>query len=116
MFVVIVSTGNHFVLDAIAGAISMGLACALFPLVLALIHRVEDAMKSVFVSVRSRMLGTYSLPFDFLMVIYVFIYRRERNQRGRDENERNRGRKKIFGTARRNCVIVLLWLCTLLYL
>jgi hypothetical protein len=34
MFVVIVSTGNHFVLDAIAGAIAMGLACLLYPFVL----------------------------------------------------------------------------------
>jgi len=31
MFVVIVCTGNHFVLDAIAGACSVGIACLLYP-------------------------------------------------------------------------------------
>jgi len=34
MFVVIVSTGNHFVLDALAGAAAMGLAVLFFPIVL----------------------------------------------------------------------------------
>jgi len=33
MFVVIVGTGNHFVLDAIAGACAFACACALFPII-----------------------------------------------------------------------------------
>jgi len=33
MFVVIVATGNHFVLDALAGASAMALACVLYPFV-----------------------------------------------------------------------------------
>lgn len=41
MFVVIVGTGNHFVLDALAGAAAMGLACLIFPIVALAIDYVD---------------------------------------------------------------------------
>lgn len=41
MFVVIVGTGNHFVLDAIAGAAAFGLACLFFPFVVRAIEYVD---------------------------------------------------------------------------
>lgn len=42
MFVVIVATGNHFVLDALAGAGAMVLALALYPIVLRVIMFVRN--------------------------------------------------------------------------
>jgi hypothetical protein len=44
MFVVIVATGNHFVLDAIAGAGAMGLAVLFYPVVLRIILFARDLM------------------------------------------------------------------------
>lgn len=44
MFVVIVSTGNHFVLDAVAGATAMGLAALAYPLVLRAVLWVEGTV------------------------------------------------------------------------
>jgi len=41
MFVVIVGTGNHFVLDALAGAAAFGLACAIFPIVAFVLNWVD---------------------------------------------------------------------------
>ena len=44
MFVVIVATGNHFVLDAIAGACAMVLAALLYPVILRTILCVRSAL------------------------------------------------------------------------
>jgi len=44
MFVVIVATGNHFVLDALAGAGAMGLACLIYPVVLRIILFIRDSL------------------------------------------------------------------------
>jgi len=44
MFVVIVSTGNHFVLDAVAGATAMGLSALAYPLVLRVVLWVEGTV------------------------------------------------------------------------
>jgi len=46
MFVVIVATGNHFVLDAIAGACAMGLAVAIYPIALRAILFVKATVLS----------------------------------------------------------------------
>jgi len=42
MFVVIIGTGNHFVLDALAGACAFGLACLIVPIVSRAITLVEE--------------------------------------------------------------------------
>jgi len=61
MFVVIVATGNHFVLDAIAGACAMGLAAAIYPLALRVILLVKatvlSASKSLMACVSESMFG-----------------------------------------------------------
>jgi len=61
MFVVIVGTGNHFVLDALAGAAAFGLATLLFPLVVRAIAWIEGTFvrkASVMLNhVSSRILG-----------------------------------------------------------
>lgn len=46
MFVVIVATGNHFVLDALAGACAMGLAALIYPIALRLILWVKATVMS----------------------------------------------------------------------
>lgn len=55
MFVVIVATGNHFVLDAIAGACAMGLACLFYPFVLRGINWVRAKLVVVYSLVMTRL-------------------------------------------------------------
>jgi len=51
MFVVIVGTGNHFVLDAIAGAGAFSLAVLFFPFVSKALHWVSQTSSHVYVQV-----------------------------------------------------------------
>lgn len=55
MFVVIVATGNHFVLDAIAGACAMGLACFFYPFILRAILWVRAKALIVYSLVMTRL-------------------------------------------------------------
>jgi hypothetical protein len=55
MFVVIVGTGNHFVLDALAGASAFAMACVLFPIVARVIAFVETHASAALTRVLTRM-------------------------------------------------------------
>lgn len=68
MFVVIIGTGNHFVLDALAGASAFGLACLIVPIVTRAINFIEQRAApraaSALTRVSLRMLGEKGVDIE----------------------------------------------------
>jgi len=64
MFVVIVGTGNHFVLDALAGASAFALACAIFPIVARVIAWIDTRVSAVLTNLSVRVLGAKRVDIE----------------------------------------------------